>query len=217
MVETEVRAVVRPGMVLVPAGPFLFGRDKQEVALSAFWIDKDPVTNREYDDYVGKTGSARPPGWPPGPLPPGIAEHPVVNVSFDEAAAYAKFLGKELATPAQWEKAGRGTDGRKFPWGSGFEPNRTNTKEAAVGRTVPVSALKDESPYGCRGMSGNVFQWTRGIYDAKKQTRVTKGGSFRNYLGALAWSYEVPPAQASDNIGFRCVEIVPGDGVARPA
>jgi len=208
---TEIAAPpqAHPGMVLVPAGPFRFGRGKSSVEIGAYWIDRDPVTNREYDEYVGKTGSARPRGWPPGPLPPAIADHPVVNVTYEEALAYARSLGKELPTPAQWEKAARGPDGRKFPWGDSFDPRRTNTKEAAIGRTIPVSEMRDESPHGCRGMSGNVFHWTRGIYDAKKGTRELKGGSFRTYLGASAWSYEAPADQANDTIGFRCVKVVP--------
>src|SRR5579872_6897124 len=105
--ETPVLApapAAAPG-ILVPAGPFLFGREKQQVVLAAFWIDRDPVTNREYDEYVAKTGASRPPHWPPGPLPAELAEHPVVSVTWDEALAYAQFAGRELPTPAQWEKA----------------------------------------------------------------------------------------------------------------
>src|SRR5437870_247933 len=105
MSETELHPQAAPpvGMILVAAGAFLFGRDKAEVKLGAFWIDRDPVTNREYYDYVGKTGAARPSHWPPGVLPDALALLPVVHVSFEEASAYAKFHEKDLPTPVQWE------------------------------------------------------------------------------------------------------------------
>ncbi len=199
-----------PGMVLVPAGEFLFDKVKrQTVKLNAFWIDKDPVTNREYEKFVAATGRPRPTYWPDGPLPEALLDHPVVKVTYEDAQAYATWAQKDLPTPLQWEKAARGVDGRKYPWGSAFDAHRTNTKESALGKTVPVHALTDESPYGVRGTSGNVLQWTRGFADAEKTQRVLKGGSYRQYLGALTWSHGAAPFETRDDVGFRCTRLVP--------
>ena len=194
----------RSGMVLVPGGPFVFGRAKVPVTLGTFWIDKDPVTNRAYLAFVEKTERPPPVHWGGDAPAAEIVDHPVVCVRFDDAEAYAHFVGKELPTPAQWEKAARGTDARKYPWGSGFFTHRTNTKESCHGRTLPVSRLQDESPYGCRGMAGNVLEWTRGVGDPRRGTRVVKGSSFRTYLGAVAWSQELAPSTYNDALGFRC-------------
>lgn len=196
------------GMVLVPAGPFLYGRQKRSMTLAAFWIDRDPVTNRAYRDFVEKTDRSRPAHWLGGNVPDALLDHPVVCVTFEDAAAYAAFAGKELPTPAQWEKAARGTDARKYPWGAGFEANRANTKESARGRTVAVGTLRDDSPYGCRGMAGNVLEWTRGPGDPAAGTRIVKGCSFRTYLGASCWFHELAPETANDALGFRCVKRV---------
>ncbi|HZV02818.1 MAG TPA: SUMF1/EgtB/PvdO family nonheme iron enzyme [Planctomycetota bacterium] len=204
------------GMVLVAAGPFLFGREKRTVTLGAFWIDRDPVTNRAYLAFVEATERGRPTYWPIGTLPEALLDHPVVCVTFEDAQAYARWAGKDLPTPAQWEKAARGADGRKFPWGSGFDTHRTNTKESAQGKTVPVTKLRDESPYGCRGMAGNVLEWTRGIADPKEGKRVVKGCSFRTYLGAASWSYDMAESASNDALGFRCVKPV-ASAVREPA
>lgn len=211
------------GMLLVPAGPFIFGRDRRTVALGAFWIDRDPVTNAAYETFVNATEHARPVHWPAGPLPAELLEHPVVYVTFADAEAFARFSHRELPTPAQWEKAARGTDGRKFPWGAGFDTHRTNTKEAARNKTVPASKLRDESPFGCRGMGGNVIEWTRGVADPAAGTRVVKGSSFRTYLGAASWTHEVAPTARHDALGFRCVKAIsavrepaPGEAPRRP-
>lgn len=194
-----------PGMVLVPAGPFLFGRDKRSVTLGAFWIDRDPVTNEAYAAFVAATGHPRPVHWPAGPLAAELRDLPVVNVSLEDALAFARHAGKDLPTPAQWEKAARGTDGRKFPWGSSFDSQRSNTKEAARNRLVPTTRLRDESPYGVRGMGGAVLEWTRGVLNPTRGTRVVKGASFRTYLGAAAWALELDAAEKRDDLGFRCV------------
>jgi formylglycine-generating enzyme required for sulfatase activity len=196
------------GMVFVPAGPFLYGRDKRSLTLAAFWIDRDPVTNGAYEEFVRRAGRAAPAHWPDGQVPPELRDHPVVFVTFEDAQAYARFNGKELPTPAQWERAARGTDGRKYPWGAAFDSHRSNTRESARNRTVPGELLRDESPCGCRGMGGNVLEWTRGVFDPARGTRVVKGASFRTYLGAAAWTTELTPDERNEGLGFRCVKNV---------
>lgn len=195
-----------PGMVQVPAGPFRFGPKGDEVVLGAFWIDLTPVTNAEYAQFVKKTGRRHPSHWSPDGPNPGEDELPVVCVTCEDAEAYAKHLGKLLPTPAQFEKAARGPDGRKYPWGDEVGLRTSNTREAGVGALTPVQRYpRGRSPYGCFDMAGNVLHWTRGLHDKEKKTRVLKGSSFKHYLGASAWSYEGYPDSRQDAVGFRCM------------
>ena len=193
-------------MVRVDAGPFLYGEDQERVHVDAFWIDRTPVTNAEYARFVAATGRKPPRHWP-GAAPPGeIADHPVVYVSWHDAAAYAEWAGKRLPSEQEWEKAARGTDGRDYPWGR-WKRGVCNTEEAGIGGTTPVGRYSPggDSPYGCADMAGNVWEWTassrgRGFYGMR-------GGSW-NYDQPIAlcsyWSGR-HPGDATADIGFRCV------------
>lgn len=200
---------IPPDMVLVPAGVFRFGNDQVERHLDAFLCDRDPVTCSDYERFVRETRRAPPRAWPGGRVPAERAELPVVHVTLADALAYAAWAGKILPSEDQWEKAARGEDGRKYPWGSRFDTARTNVRESALGRVVPVGEMHDESPCGVRGTSGNVYQWTRTPFSAARGTQVLKGGSFRDFLGSLAWRYELAPDRATDTVGFRCVQPLP--------
>jgi serine/threonine-protein kinase len=135
-------------MILVPAGPFLMGPQRRTVHLDAFYMDRTPVTNRQFKTFVDVTGY-RPsdPGasrllshFRRGEIPEGHEDHPVVYVSWDDARAYASWAGKRLPTEAEWEKAARGTDGRRYPWGRAEPgPSRANY-DNREGGTVPVGA-----------------------------------------------------------------------------
>jgi formylglycine-generating enzyme required for sulfatase activity len=148
-------------MIHIPAGEFLYGDEKKKIELPEFRIDRTPVTNAEYAGFVAATGHKPPEHWK-GKVPPEkVAHHPVVNVSWDDAVAYARWAGKRLPTEKEWEKAARATDGREYPWGD-WEENRCNTKEAGVGGTTPVGRYSPggDSPFGCVDMAGNVWEWT---------------------------------------------------------
>ncbi|MCX6906910.1 MAG: SUMF1/EgtB/PvdO family nonheme iron enzyme, partial [Verrucomicrobia bacterium] len=124
-------AAIPEGMVLVPAGPFTMGSDKNpaahpphEVYLNAFLIDKFEVTNAQYLEFVKATQHRMPPKWARNgnKIPAGRENHPVGDVSWEDAKAYCDWCGKRLPTEAEWEKAASWDPTSKtknrFPWGN---------------------------------------------------------------------------------------------------
>ncbi len=102
-------------MVCIPAGEFLYGDKKEKRELSEFWIDKTPVTNGEYAQFVIATGREPPEHWKGKTPPEDIADHPVIYVSWHDAVAYAGWAGKRLPTEEEWEKAVRVPVGKSTP------------------------------------------------------------------------------------------------------
>lgn len=157
-------------MVLIPEGEFFMGTDLERadiqnrpqhtVKLPAFYIDKYPVTNAQYARFVAVTSHRPPSHWKKGKIPQGESLRPITMVSWYDATAYAKWAGKRLPSEAEWEKSARGTDGRRWPWGSRMEPERLNTYYN-VGSTTNVNAYPGgASPFGVMDMAGNVNEWT---------------------------------------------------------
>ena len=186
----------------VPAGKFLMGSDdgyddeKPQHMVDIpydYWMARFPVTNELYNAYVEanqekiKDCPVRSVGWDDA-----IddwekkKEHPVVYMNWDDAMEYCKWLDNllrpelssglvlRLPTEAEWEKAARGTDGRKYPWGNEFDKYKCNSKESGRSDTTPVGLFspQGDSPYGCADMLGNVAEWTHSEqesypYDAK--------------------------------------------------
>lgn len=156
--------------ILIPAGSFMMGtnlesandtdRPQHSVELPAYRIDKYPVTNAQYARFVAATGHRSPLDWKEGKIPVGALLRPVTMVNWYDASAYAKWAGKRLPTEAEWEKAARGTDGRRWPWGNTMDPANLNTYYN-MGSTTDVNVYaKGVSPYGVFDMAGNVNQWT---------------------------------------------------------
>jgi len=156
-------------MALVSAGDFTMGSpsgtdgllDEQPqrlVYLGSFWIDRYEVTNEDYAQFVESTGHAIPENSNPAatlwharrPIA-GIERHPVVNVSWLDAAAYCQWRGKRLPTEAEWEKAARGTDGRRYPWGNNWDITMANSASYWAGRTIDFASGADWDAFWMKG------------------------------------------------------------------
>jgi formylglycine-generating enzyme required for sulfatase activity len=188
--------------IWIPAGSFTMGSGAEDtlasddekpahpVEVAGFWIMRMEVTNEQYSRCV-EAGACSAPSdnrWQDDQY----ADHPVVNVDWQQASTYAEWVGGRLPSEAEWEYACRGTDGRIYPWGND-PPNgdRLNYSQN-VGDTKPVGSY----PPGANGlndMAGNVWEWTSSLYkpypyvaedgreDAKASgARTLRGGSWIN-------------------------------------
>ncbi len=179
-----------PEMTLIPAGEFLMGSDPDKDAharpeeqpqhtlyLPDYTIARTPVTNAQYGAFLRATRH-RPPDhwrlllWRRRRPPRRRADHPAVNVTWDDAQAYCRWLtdvsGKPYCLPneAEWEKAARSTDGRLYPWGNEWNGDRCNVSDGSGQEdTTPVGAYAGgASPYGLLDTIGNVWEWTRSLW-----------------------------------------------------
>jgi len=190
----------------LPAGEFLYGDNKKTRETGAYRISRTPVTNAEYARFVAATGHKPPSHWKGQTPPDELLDHPVVNVTWHDAVAYAEWVGARLPTEEEWEKAARGTDGRVYPWGDAFDPDRCNTYESDIGSTTPVGQYSPggDSPYGCADMAGNVWEWTSSEWD---EHRVVRGGSWSSYQGfaRCAYRFRLITVDYYGSLGFRVV------------
>lgn len=174
--QIDIDTLLKPGewqelgkMVLIPSGEFVMGTDldradeankpAHKVTLPDYYIDKYLVTNAQYLRFVAASDHRPPLDWEHGQIPPGKALHPVTMVSWYDARAYCAWAGKRMPKEAEWEKAARGTDSRRWPWGNSMDVSRVNTYYNR-GSTNEVTAIPSgASPYGLFDMAGNVSQW----------------------------------------------------------
>ena len=243
-----------PGMVRIPGGEFLFkvrgtaiegvdgpGADvqypwessprndhEQVVSISSFWMDKYPVTNSQFKQFLDASHYHPQDGgnflrdWQNGTYPPGWENKPVTWVSREDAQAYATWAGKRLPHEWEWQYAAQGADGRAYPWGKEWnesavptpDKNRTMRGPDDVG-THPQGA----SPYGVEDLVGNVWQWTDEFMDEHTRSAILRGGSYYQPQGSM-WYFPqayrldehgrlllmAPSMDRSGAVGFRCVE-----------
>lgn len=137
-----------------------------------------------------------PPNYENRTWPEGKADHPVVFVSWMDADAYCRWTGKRLPTDEEWEKAARGEDGRRFPWGQQFAVELANTPQrwkelGREGDTLPVGSFPaGRSPYGLYDMSGNVWEWTASwhqAYPGNHSKSVSYGETYKTLKGGSWW------------------------------
>ena len=223
--EVSMEAEAREGMVLIPKGPFLYGEERvREDIPNDFYMAIYPVTNDQYKEFMLANGYGcqdywsdegwdwkqekqvnRPEYWTDSKW--NKADHPVVGVSYYEAEAYASWAGKRLPTEQEWEKAARGTDGREYPWGNVFDKSKCNSDESGIHATTPVTKYTEGmSPYGCFDMAGNVWEWCASWYDADKNGRVLRGGSWGRDPTLLRSAYRnsTNPTGRGADVGVRC-------------
>lgn len=213
------------GMVYIPGGTFMMGRNNAEdpeetpahtVSVDPFYLDKTAVTNDEYAEFVRDTNYAAPPSWSVG-YAGAVAHWPVTTVSWEDAQVYCKWKGKRLPTEAEWELAARGTDGRLYPWGNNFNSALTDSVEAGLGQPEPVGSRPNAaSPFGVLDMSGNVWQWCQDDYkpypgrtstfEIPAGAKVVRGGSFKSdqdHVTTTTRNLDLATTR-SPTIGFRC-------------
>ena len=209
-------------------------RERGFVDVPAFAITRTPVTNRQYAAFVAATGHRVPDvdeatwsgyglihpyaltrrhAWREGVPPGGRENHPVVLVTHGDALAYAAWLTRRtgrlwrLPSEAEWEKAARGTDGRRFPWGDEFLPARLNSHDNGPFDTLPVGTFPDgASPFGTIDAAGQVYEWTATRVGTSKA--IVKGGSWDDKGCGVcrpAARHGRPSALKHILIGFRLV------------
>jgi formylglycine-generating enzyme required for sulfatase activity len=187
------------------------------------------VTNTQFARFVGETGYQPQGDWHKFADAPNFdarfydverGQHPVVNVSWTDAQSYCSWIGKRLPFEAEWEKAARGADGRRWPWGNEPHPEFANVENNSDGEpdTKRVGAFpKGASPYGLLDMTGNAREWTAsGLqpYPLTNPTagtdgatsRVTRGGSWLSLATSIELTRRLaePVNTAAKDLGFRC-------------
>jgi formylglycine-generating enzyme required for sulfatase activity len=164
-------------------------RPKRRVYLPSFYLGRTEVTNAEFHRFR-----------PSSTYPAGHARYPVTAVTYEDAGAYCRWAGGRLPTDAEWEKAARGTDGRRYPWGNAWDVTRGNFQRAdSHGRIRhphsgspaahavcwinqrglrPVGSFPTgASPYGALDMAGNAWEWVAGFYESDRDRRIIRGGA----------------------------------------
>ncbi|MGH7767756.1 MAG: formylglycine-generating enzyme family protein [Candidatus Binatia bacterium] len=234
-------------MASIPAGHFIMGdndgpsdeRPAHRVEVAAFSIDRLPVTNAKFAEFlnaVGPVNSAseklfdvddsdarvrrRKAKWV---ADIGYENHPVVEVSWAGARDYCAWAKKRLPTEAEWEKAARGTDGRKYPWGNEPPDGSRARFNAGYNNTAPVDGFsKGASPFGVLDLSGNAWEWVSSAYlpypynssDGRENLtsgpeRGTRGGGHDSTAAELTTTHRGKGLSRNfrsghHNIGFRC-------------
>lgn len=220
-------------LIMVPAGWFLMGEDdnrpsnnpQHEVYLDGYMIQIQEVSHQEFLEYVHVTGNLKE-YWNISTLK-AAPDLPMTNTKWEDADTYCRWLGMRLPTEAEWEKAARGVDGRKYPWGNQWKSDLSNHQDNSNGRVVEVSSYSGgQSPYGLINMSGNAAEWVADYYDRDYYNyspsynpagpdlildHVIRGGSFEDppEWSTTYFRNSSHSALPNPRVGFRCAQSLP--------
>ena len=250
---TKPAAAAPPGMIRIPEGDFDFavrgievegGNDpgvdveypwenqprrthRHRMHIHGFYIDRTPVTNREFKEFLESTGYHPADdhnflrGWTNGSYPEGWEEKPVTWVSIEDARAYAAWAGKRLPHEWEWQYAAQSSDGRPYPWGTDWKPDAL----PPLDRSSSMHPLSDvarfpggRSPFGVLDLVGNISQWTDEYRDPHTRAAIIRGGAAYQPLGSVWYFPETnrldehekyllmsPGRDRAGTIGFRCL------------
>ncbi|MGE3153458.1 MAG: SUMF1/EgtB/PvdO family nonheme iron enzyme [Nitrospiraceae bacterium] len=230
--------VAHEDLLLIPEGEFLMGSDDglpdarpvHAVHLSAYRIDKYEVTNARYRRCV-EAGVCQPPKVRAPFEDQALGQYPVTSVTWMQARTFCQWAGQRLPTEAEWEKAARGVDGRRYAWGNDRDPilsrGKNGENQTNHGEPQPVGSFQEgASPYGALDLTGNVWEWVKDWYAedfyAVAPPRDPQGpprGSFRVLRGG-DWGQGPLELQTSyrgwdemtywgPTLGFRCAADAP--------
>lgn len=217
------------GMVVVPSQSFSMGtldgaaaeKPPHQVTLPTFIIDRSPVTNAEFERFIPDHASLRP-AWAKGTEGDRM---PVVNVTWEEATAYARFRGKRLPTEQEWERAARGQRGLLYPWGNTWMEGK-----AWAGRDWRVGAkpagVFPPNDLGIYSTCGNVWEWTSSKFlpypgstalpGMDYSQMVARGGAWpqppRLCRASTRWTLD--PKVRDETVGFRCATELPRQNIS---
>lgn len=234
-------------MIVIPAGEFIMGSDTgpederpaHRVTLPAFRIDRLPVTNAEFAAFLNAKGPGTAVRWYDHDdadarirlrggrwvSDAAYENHPAVEPTWAGAREYCAWRGKRLPTEAEWEKAARGTDGRRYPWG--HEAADRTRAQFAAGWNATASAdgfPAGASPYGVLDLAGNTWEWVSSLYRsypyrpddgredlAASGVRGTRGGGHDSSADEITTTQRGRtlsrnPRAGHHNIGFRCAQ-----------
>jgi formylglycine-generating enzyme required for sulfatase activity len=217
--------------VLIPAGKFVMGDDenspRREIVLDAFYMDRYEVTVARYGNFLRATRKLNKPNDFPASDLEKFGDFAVVGVDWHDANNYCRWAGKRLPTEAEWEKAARGEDGRKYPWGLD-EPTTAHAR-FGVSSSKPVypdgvsqvgKHPKGIGPFGMYDLAGNAWEWVADWYSTSFSrgqlqnpkgpdsgtSKVVRGGGWMDPADRITATKRmyVNPDESMEDIGFRC-------------
>lgn len=227
---TEIEGEDNPGVdVQYPWEKEPTRNHKHVVEIKKFYIDKTPVTNDQYNQFMNASKYSPVDNhnflhdWHNGQYPNGWSNKPVTWISIEDARAYCYWAGKRLPHEWEWQYAAQGHDGRKYPWGNTFDSSRVPIPVLSRNLSSPADVTQftnGASPFGVLHMVGNVWQWTDEYIDDHTRAAVVRGGSYYHaqtsmwYFPSDEIKYSLnlhnkyllmaPSLDRAATLGFRC-------------